>query len=581
MKFNSIKSKFILISSLMLVIPMLVIGTFSFLKSSNSLDELGKINLENSVEHTIQLIDVLNTQVENGKLTKQEAEEMIKVAILGEKQSDGTRPIPEQFDLGEHGYLFIADSNGNLIAHPTIEGENTWNRQDINGHYYAQEYIKTGLDGGGFSYYPYPLPNKQDQIEEKVSYSKAYPEWDWIVVGSTYMLDFNKPADKILSMNMIVIVVTLIIGGIIIFFFTNRIAKPINLVTERMDKLANRDLSLEPLQIKTKDETGKLANAMNEMQTELKKMLQQISDTSATVASTSEKLTQSTNEIKTGTAHVAATMQELAAGTESQANNATDLATAMNSFAEQIHEANEEGEKVNQHSENVLELTTQGNNLMKDSVEQMETINDIVHDALMKMESLDNQAQQISKLVTVIHDIANQTNLLSLNASIEAARAGENGKGFAVVANEVGKLSEQVSESVTEITDIVNGILEEGEVVGRSLHNGYKEVEQGKVKIETTGQTFNDIQKAIREVDDGITTISNNLAEISASSENMNKSIEDIAAISEESAAGVEETTASTQQTSSSMEEIARSSELLAETAERLQTLVQQFKLKK
>src|SRR5699024_5568160 len=134
---------------------------FSYQKSASSLDDLGATNLQNSVEMTIEMIEALDEEVENGNLSLKEAQEKVKVSILGEKDSEGLRPINKDIDLGEFGYMFIADSNGNLIAHPTIEGENTWNREDINGNNYAQEYIKTGLDGGGCSYYPYPLSSEE------------------------------------------------------------------------------------------------------------------------------------------------------------------------------------------------------------------------------------------------------------------------------------------------------------------------------------------------------------------------------------------------------------------------------------
>src|SRR5690606_21543671 len=124
---------------------------------------------------------------------------------------------------------------------------------------------------------------------------------DWIIVANTYMLDFNKPANEILMTNTVIIVISLIIGAIVIWLFANRIANPVNLVTKRMDQLTNRDLSLDPLRINRKDETGKLANSMNEMQSQLKNMLHEISETSEVVASTSEELSHSTNEIKNGT----------------------------------------------------------------------------------------------------------------------------------------------------------------------------------------------------------------------------------------------------------------------------------------
>src|SRR5690625_4595817 len=116
---------------------------------------------------------------------------------------------------------------------------------------------------------------------------------------------------------------------------------------------------------------------------------------------------------------------------------------------------------------------------MSQSVEQMKRIDLIVSNAVEQVRGLDQKSDEISKLIQVVKDIADQTNLLALNAAIEAARAGEHGKGFAVVADEVRKLAEGVTRSVLEITSIVNSIQKETDDVVSSLNNGYKEVKGG------------------------------------------------------------------------------------------------------
>lgn len=585
MKFNSIKinssikAKLICISILLLSVPMLILGIFSYQSSKKSLDEIGKTNLKNSVELTLDMIDSLNKEVKKGNISLKDAQEYVKISMLGEKNSDGTRPINKNINLGENGYMFAYDQEGNEIAHPRLEGKNVWKLKDSNGVKFNQELIKKGNNGGGFTYYDWTLPNDKNQIAKKVAFSKTDPNWGWVIMAGTYMMDFNQPANKLLNMVLIVAAITLIVGILIVWLFANNISKPIKKVSEHLGYLADCDLTHELVKVKSKDETGQLGIALNKLQNNLRKIILNVSTSSGTLTSQSEELTQSANEVKAGSEQVASTMQELAAGSESQAKSTSDLSFAMSTFTTKVKEANDNGERIGDHSKNVLSMTKDGSELMKKSIQQMERIDHVVQNSIKKVQDLDKQSQEISKLVTVIKDVADQTNLLSLNAAIEAARAGEHGKGFAVVADEVRKLAEQVSHSVIDITDIVTNIQNETSLVTDSLHGGYKETELGMAQIENTGKTFDNISEAVTEMVESITTISKNLSEIVANSQEMNRSIEDIAAISEESAAGIEQTSASSQQTSSIMEEVAGSSEQLTKLAEKLNELVIKFKL--
>ena len=199
-------------------------------------------------------------------------------------------------------------------------------------------------------------------------------------------------------------------------------------------------------------------------------------------------------------------MQELAGGTETQASTAGDLADTMRIFTNRIQETTKEGIELKNNSSEVQQLTDSGKGLMMSSTEQMATINDIVLDSVRKVEGLNEQSDEISKLVSVIDDISNQTNLLALNAAIEAARAGEHGKGFAVVADEVRKLAEQVQFSVADISAIVNRIQHDTGSVTRSLQEGYQEVKKGTEQITETSETFNHISEAVKGMITSIAT---------------------------------------------------------------------------
>ncbi|WP_373471046.1 methyl-accepting chemotaxis protein [Carnobacterium alterfunditum] len=382
-----------------------------------------------------------------------------------------------------------------------------------------------------------------------------------------------------LTLTFIISVLVIILGITIALLTSNSITKPIKKVMERMQTIAYGDLTSEPLAITAKDETGQLAMAINQMQVMEKEVMEGIKKASEMLTSNSNELTQSANEVKSGSEQVAITMQELATGSETQATTASNLSVVMGNFTKKVQSTNKSGEKIKDSSMGVLSMTTQGKEYMEDSNRQMAKIDEIVLDAVFKMATLDNQTKEITNLVMIIQKIADQTNLLALNAAIEAARAGEHGRGFAVVADEVRKLAEQVAVSISDITGFVEKIQTESKRVSDSLQTGYTEVQEGTSQIKKTGDTFNQINASVTTMVKGIKDISDNLESIQVNSEIMNSSIEEIASVSEESAAGVEETSAASQEITSSMEEVAGNSEQLADLAKGLAEMVEEFKI--
>lgn len=397
-----------------------------------------------------------------------------------------------------------------------------------------------------------------------------------IINRSIKMMNQAKSAKIIgLTVGLIVIIASIIIGIVT----ADIIAKPIRMVVTYMQNLANGDLRQEPLTINSQDELRTLVDATNTMDNQLRSTLTVISDVAETVAANSEEIAQSSNEVRSGAEQVARTMQELAEGAEQQASSATDLAQIMDNFSSTVGIATQEGEQLMAHSQSVRDLTLTGQRYMNDSTQQMNDIDDIVQIAVQKVEGLNEQSKEISELVLVIDSIADQTNLLALNAAIEAARAGEQGKGFAVVADEVRKLAEQVSLSVTDISSIVTRIQDETADVTKSLQAGYAEVKKGTAQITETDATFRQISEEVNGMSTNIQTITTNLEGISNTTSQINRAIDDIAAISQQAAAGVEETSATVQETASTLDEVARGTDHLATRAEELNHQVNYFKL--
>lgn len=573
----SIKAKLIAVSFVLLFLSLVVLGSLSYQRGTKGLNELGATNLENNVATYLEMITMLQEQVDSGALTLEEAQERAKVSILGERDASGERP-GDQVDLGENGYPYVLDEAGTLLAHPYMEGDNLWDEVDSSGQHYIQEQIKLSGAGGGFNYYEYPLPGETTPLD-KIVYVKEDPHWGWTVAAGTYMIDFNKEAKSILTLLIVVTPLTLIVAFIIIWLLTNRIVNPIQLIIERIEQLRDGDLSGEPLRIRTRDETEDLAEAMNDMHEGLKDIIVNVMESSENLASQSEELTQSATEVTDATGHVAVTMQQLASGAETQATDAANVSSQMSRFTDQVNVANDNGQTAAKTSTTVLEMTDEGRELMETSTTQMQSINEVMSEAVTMVEGLDRHTRDISELVAMIQDIAEQTNLLALNAAIEAARAGEHGQGFAVVADEVRQLAEQSSESVTNITTIVENVQRESGAVVASLQAGYEEVELGTKQITTTGETFEEIYHSVQGMTNNIEQISTNLVDVFESNEQMNESIQNIAAVSEEAAAGIEETTAASEQTNSSMEEISRSADALASLAETMNDIVARFRI--
>ncbi|WP_391558406.1 methyl-accepting chemotaxis protein [Robertmurraya sp.] len=383
----------------------------------------------------------------------------------------------------------------------------------------------------------------------------------------------------VLVVLVISIIVSAAIGIITILLVSRAISSRLNQIVEVANEISNGNLDVELVQTSDKDEITDLSKAIDTMKNQLRSMIQEISAVSSAVNDRSGELTLASLEVKAASQQVASTMEELSAGAEEQAHSSSMLAEMMDVYLTKVDQATNSGTVIKDSSNHVLSLTNQGHDLMQKSQAQMKTINEIMNSSVEKVQGLNERTKKINSLVKVIQDIASQTNLLALNAAIEAARAGEHGRGFAVVADEVRKLAEQVTLSVGDITNIVNGIQVESNDVVNSLKDGYDQVERGTQQINVTGETFNRIYHSVNEMSTHVKEISTSLDEISSQTIYMNKSIESIVSVSQESAAGIEETSASVLQTNESMEGISDNIQSLSELADQLNAMVSNFKI--
>ncbi|WP_025115092.1 methyl-accepting chemotaxis protein [Lysinibacillus fusiformis] len=573
-----IRTKLIIISLSLLLIPGLIIGVCSYNSANKHLDDLGERMLKNNVEMALQLIDSMNYAVQIGEITLEEAQEKVKQNLIGDLRSDGTREITTNVDLGEDGYFAIYGADGDRIAHPFSEGENAWESVDSHGVYMVQNMINAAQNGGDFTYYARAMPNDPDAEEDKIAYSAIDPNWGWVVSASSFMASFNHGIHLIQYTIIITLSISILIGLIVIFLFSRHLAIPVQMVTDRVEKIANQNLTFTYLNIKNKDELGILATGINTMTTNLRGIIETVSNSAEHVAATSEQLTASSEQTSTASDEITKAIQQISTGQEKQlvgmkeANHSvTEISSSLTAITKNIKELND-------LSIETSKVSHSGNEVITQSVEQMNQINKqniMTNEAMLLLES---KSQEIGEIINVITSIAAQTNLLALNAAIEAARAGEQGKGFAVVADEVRKLAEESGNAANNISTLIGEIQLHTQNTVQIVNEGKSVVETGIRYVANAGKTFDEIAADVDMINNKLSSVSTEIQEINANTEILVNEILKTKDVTDQSSSYTEQVVAAAEEQSATMIEMTFASRSLAEMSQELQNLVSNFK---
>ncbi|OPH60315.1 hypothetical protein BC351_17610 [Paenibacillus ferrarius] len=574
----TIRKKLLLVSFLLLVVPIIALGLVTNKVSGDSTHALIETGLKNNVRLATEMLNSLDKAVQKGVITKEDAQNQLRVMLLGEKRADNTRPINTHIDLGENGYFFIMDEKGNLLAHPLLEGQNIWDKQTSDGTHYIQNMIKTAQTGGGFTYYDWPLPNSKKEAS-KLTYSELSTSWGWIISAGSYMQDYDAGQRHILSAMLITLIVCSVVGITLFTFFALHISRPIIRVADQAERMAAGDLSGEKIVVSSRDETGQLASSFNTLSDSLRELAGNqllsanvLAASSMTLSSIISETTQAVNQ----TSHA---ITEVAASNETQASSIEETSRAMEEMSTGIQRIAITSNTAFEASVGTLQEAENGNELSLRSTVQMTAVSSTVGDLSGVIHQLGDRSQQIGQIVEAIREISAQTNLLALNASIEAARAGENGRGFAVVASEIRKLAERSNDSAAQVAELIEDIQNDIQYAVGSMQKGEHEVEASVAAIRETGEAFTRILQATRSVVMQVEETSAAAEQMSASSQEISAALQEMEQVSSNTAGAAQIVSAATEEQLASMEEIALSAQKLSQMSDQMKQLINNFKM--
>jgi methyl-accepting chemotaxis protein len=324
-----------------------------------------------------------------------------------------------------------------------------------------------------------------------------------------------------------------------------------NTMMRAMEQFEKGDLTVNITPEKEGDDIAKLYLGFNKSIQNIKGMLNQVLEAVQATASASTQISSST--------------EELAAGAQEQSVQITEVASAVEEMTKTIIETTTNSSRASETAKTSGNIAQDGGKVVSETIAGMNKIAEVVTQAAETVKELGSNSDKIGEIIQVIDDIADQTNLLALNAAIEAARAGEQGRGFAVVADEVRKLAERTTKATKEIAAMIKQIQKDTSNAVVSMEKGMEEVNSGKHLAEKAGESLNQIISSSKEAIDNIAQVAAASEEQSSAAEQISKNVESISSVTQQSAAGTQQ--------------IARAAEDLNRLTDNLQNLVNRFKI--
>lgn len=558
--FRSLTVMLILIICVMVAIPTIglaCLGVFDLRKSMNESMELYEesmtdgysMEIKSQVQSALSVIRSYYDRSQSGELTEEEAQKMAADAVRAMRYRDDAS-----------GYIWIDRTDYILVEHPILtdqEGNDRYDLTDQNGVKVTQNIVATAKAGGGYNEF-YFTKSDGVTVAPKIAYCELFEPWGWAVATGNYVDEMNEKIDGrkiyieeqfsgMLMMYGVTALVMLIAAFAISTWSGMRITKGIKLVEGHLRQSAMGDLSftVSPALLKRGDEIGGMARSLENVRQSLANMLGSVIHTGESLNQSSEKFSEKFGYISDSIRNTNQAIDDLAQGATNQANETetvnekiVELGSVIEVEKNGVNKLGEAVSAMMQHSTEASESIKELDEITKVTIEAIEVVS-------KQTNKNNDSAANITKAIEIIKGLANQTNLLSLNASIEAARAGEAGKGFAVVAEEIRNLSEESSGNAKEIESIVKELVGNVEVSVAKMEEVTRNVQNQQNRLNETREAFEHLNKEVAMVEEVTKEIGSQTEILGSLKQIVTDSVNSLASVVQENAASTEETSAS------------------------------------
>ena len=506
------------------VLGLLAVGIFSLYVLRDNLMEDRRLKTRNVVESALGVVDYFHKQQQAGKLSEEGAKR---------QAMDSLRNV--RYDGME--YFWVQDRNLVMLMHPIkpdMEGKSQAALKDPNGKLFFQEMENVvKATGKGFVDYLWPKPGF-DQPAPKISYVAEFPAWGWVVGSGIYVDDVNAVFRQQALLFSIMVVITLAILSVISWLINSSILRQLGgepaYAVEVVRHIAEGDL-VRPVEYSSPDS---LLAAMQTMQQKLANIFGDINGMASRLSS--------------GAEHVSVAARETSVAAHNQAQSTSASAASIEQMTVSISEVSEIATQTEANSSQTAALAEEGAGLVKNAAQEIELISRTVATSSEQIQLLQQRSQEIGGIANVIKEIADQTNLLALNAAIEAARAGEQGRGFAVVADEVRKLAERTAKATTEIAQMIDSIQEETQTAVQAMATAAPQVDKGLELATQATAMLDEIHRQALDSLGKVRDVALATTEQATTATDIAKHVEHIASMAEETNATMQNNAAEAEQ---------------------------------